>query len=475
MNPVSIIVNDRLIADLRELPGDLYSHLLEALAIPNLAKAQAKKMDEWGWQNLPDYVDLSREISANGHDYLSMPRGFLPTLFEGLQAAGYEPDLIDDTYFEQRLRIGTRVTPRPWQENQVQAILKYRQGIIKSPAGSGKTVAVLDAIQRLGCKALIIVNTKDILWQWQDRVRTFLGDNIPIGQIGDNTFDVSPYITIATAQTLHRRFDELETDGFFDNFTFVCLDECHHATAETYGKIMDRFSSKYRIGVSATPDKTGDFTLAQMILGPVIHDTKPSEVTTLLKPKIIRVPTKFGFHFQGQKNRWQRSNYPQMIEAIVNSADRNGQIIHCIMAEKGHHQLLVTKRLEHIAILEALLEQAEFPDPIVRVTGQDKNEDREAAVALLNSTPALMLSTLADEALDIPRLDRLHLVFPQKNTGLITQQVGRVERIHPDKTDALVFDYVDGNVGPLMKQWRGRRFEVYEPRGYKIEVRKVEP
>jgi hypothetical protein len=51
--------------------------------------------------------------------------------------------------------------------------------------------------------------------------------------------------------------------------------------------------------------------------------------------------------------------------------------------------------------------------------------------------------------------------------------VGRVERKHPDKTDAIIFDYVDGNVGPLDKQWRTRRFEVYMPRGYKIETRKV--
>jgi hypothetical protein len=30
----------------------------------------------------------------------------------------------------------------------------------------------------------------------------------------------------------------------------------------------------------------------------------------------------------------------------------------------------------------------------------------------------VILSTLADEALDIPILDRLHLVFPQRNAGL---------------------------------------------------------
>ena len=404
-----------------------------------------------------------------------MPRGFLPALREGLADANIQLDLIDDTKWENLFKVGRKIAARTWQKEQVQAIMQHKQGIIKAPAGSGKTVAVLDAISRIGCKSLIIVNTKDILWQWQARAEQFLGPDYPVGQIGGGQWRISPYMTIATAQSLHSRFEELEAGGFFDEFTFVCLDECHHATAETYGKIMDRFSARFRIGVSATPDKTGDFTLAKMILGPIIHETKPSEVNTLLKPKVVRVPTKFGFHFKGQKSRWQRSNYPQMIEAIVNDQGRNSQIVREILDNAGHHQLLVTKRLEHIDILEAMLTAARFSDPIVRVTGKDKNDDREAAVALLNSQPALMLSTLADEALDIPRLDRLHLVFPQKNTGLITQQVGRVERIHPDKTDAIVFDYVDGNVGPLRKQWIGRQMEVYRPRGYKIEVRKVEP
>jgi superfamily II DNA or RNA helicase len=66
------------------------------------------------------------------------------------------------------------------------------------------------------------------------------------------------------------------------------------------------------------------------------------------------------------------------------------------------------------------------------------------------------------------------LPFPQKNAGLVTQQVGRVEREHPDKADALIYDFADMNVGPLEKQWRVRRFEVYEPRGYKIETLRTE-
>jgi len=196
-------------------------------------------------------------------------------------------------------------------------------------------------------------------------------------------------------------------------------------------------------------------------------------VDSLQKPEVIRIPTKFGFGFRGTKSRFQRSNYPEMIEALIRNADRNKLIVAAIMENAGHHQLVVSKRLEHLDILQDMLLEAGLPDPIVTITGKNDNEHRQQAKALAEESPCVLLSTLADEAMDIPRLDRLHLVFPQRNPGLITQQVGRVERKHPDKADALIYDYWDGNTGPLNAQWRVRHLEVYKRRGYRITTRRA--
>lgn len=469
--PLPTQIDHKLRVLIPSMPAECASAILDALEIPNLEKARAKKMDQWGWQRMPDTIALWEMDD----DTLVMPRGFLDALADGAAAFDLQVELVESrNRFRHEEMLGDSIKLRAWQEKQVKALRTYEQGILKAPAGSGKTVAILAAIQETNSKALVIVNTKDILWQWRSRIEQFLPDYPESGMIGDGTFRVSDHITIATAQTLHSRYDKLEAEGFFDAFSFVCLDECHHATAETYNRIFNRFSARYRVGVSATPDKTGDFALATNVLGPVIHEVLPDEVDTLTKPTVVKVPTKFGYHFLGQRSRFQRSNYPQMIEALTKDPERNMQIVKCVLAHEGHHQLLISKRLEHLAILEDLLLDLGYGDPIVRVTGQDSNEDREFAVRVSSETPSLMLSTLADEALDIPRLDVLHLTFPQKNTGLITQQVGRVERIHPDKKYALIFDYVDGSIAVLNSQFRKRRFEVYEPRGYKIETRKVE-
>ena len=338
---------------------------------------------------------------------------------------------------------------------------------------SGKTVTILALIRQLRCKSLVIVNTKDIVWQWQERARQFLGEDFPIGQIGDGVFDVSEHLTIATAQTLHSRFEDLEHQGFFEEFSLVCLDESHHCTAETYNRLLDRFSARYRVGVSATPDKTGDFALATLVLGPIVHETKPAAVTSLMRPEVIRVVTKFNFAFRPTRNAYQRSNYGQMIQALVTDPDRNRLIAQIIKEEEGHHGLAISKRLEHLDILEALLYDLHYDGHILKLTGKENRDDRLRVVEISGSEPCIILSTLADEALDIPRLDRGFLCFPQKNSGLVTQQVGRFERVHPDKKDAKIYDFADIKIGPFEKQWQTRRFEVYEPRGYRITNRKA--
>jgi superfamily II DNA or RNA helicase len=465
---IRAILDSKIRVPIRDLPEGAPALICESLSIPNLAKEKAKEQKQWGWQQMPDFIDLW-EIQ-DGH--LILPRGFAHNFTDGMMIMGQEVEWDDQREWHTKFRVGKKIAPRGHQGEAVEAILKHEQGIYKAPAGSGKTVAVLIALYRLACKSIVIVNTKDIVWQWQERAEYFLGEHYPCGQIGDGIFEVSPYLTIATAQTLHSRFDDLEREGFFDQFSFMCLDECHHATAETYNRIIDRFSSRYRIGVSATPDKTGDFALATNVLGPIFHTTHPKEVKELLVPEVVKVTTKFGYGFRGASGS-RRSNSGPMIDALINDPERNALIVHCIKENEGHHQLVVSKRLAHLATLQTMLEDAGFTDPIVTITGQDDNENRKAAKALAEESPCVILSTLADEAMDIPRLDRLHLPFPQKNPGLVTQQVGRVERRHPDKADAIIYDFADLNVGPLEKQWRTRRLEVYQPRGYKITTRKI--
>jgi superfamily II DNA or RNA helicase len=69
----------------------------------------------------------------------------------------------------------------------------------------------------------------------------------------------------------------------------------------------------------------------------------------------------------------------------------------------------------------------------------------------------LVASTLADEGLDIPRLERIVLAYPGRTRGRTTQRLGRLMRPHPGKSQPVLFDIVDANVPVLFRQFRERR------------------
>jgi hypothetical protein len=256
MITLKVLIDHKLRVRVGDLPEEALEHVCDALSIPNLEREKAKKMDQWGWQRMPERIELFRfDTDMRGNTRLVMPRGFLGDFATGMEMYGLNVELVDHREHGHGDLLdhggeGWRIFP--WQLDQMKKIEAWEQGIIKSPAGSGKTLMILMTIQALlvrqdieqTIRSLIIVNSKDILWQWQQRAEGFFGRDFQVGQIGDGKFEIGQWITVATAQTLHSRYDDLEEGGFFDWFGFVCLDECHHATAETYNKILNRFSAR---------------------------------------------------------------------------------------------------------------------------------------------------------------------------------------------------------------------------------------
>ncbi len=68
---------------------------------------------------------------------------------------------------------------------------------------------------------------------------------------------------------------------------------------------------------------------------------------------------------------------------------------------------------------------------------------------------------LAEEGLDLPHLDRLFLTCPSRNKRKVIQAVGRIMRPCDGKEDAIVFDFIDSEVGILESQAKSRR-RMYE-------------
>ena len=69
------------------------------------------------------------------------------------------------------------------------------------------------------------------------------------------------------------------------------------------------------------------------------------------------------------------------------------------------------------------------------------------------------------EGFDDARLDTLFLTMPVSWRGTVVQYTGRLHRLHPDKTEVRIYDYVDRRVPVLARMYK-RRMSGYRAIGY---------
>ena len=471
---VKAFVDHHIWVDRNYLPAGVEQFITEALTFDNQEYLKALKLHLADADHMDPYVEM---YEYEG-DWLVMPRGFASQLGEGAEALG-----IDLRWHDERCRTdgfvgGEEIPARPYQEKIIRAIIEAEQGIAKAPSGSGKTVAALEIIRRKHGNAIVIVNTKEIMQQWIDRAAQWLGEDYPVGMIGDGEFEISEGLTVAIQATLWSRHEQLKRDNFFRRFRTVCLDECHHATAETYQYVVNQFQAEVRFGQSATPEKTGDFNIAQAVLGPIVVEVTEEDVEkSIIRPEVHVWQTEFGALYKGDKKTdrgYRRNNYHEIVQFLTEDQKRTQLIVDVLLAEHpGNANLMISKRLDHLSNLwECLVASGYSQEQIMTIVGMDSRAERKEVVALTEKANCVVLSTLADEALDAPRLDRLFLTFPTANPKLVEQQVGRIRRRHPEKADAIVIDFRDIQVGPLNKQYMTRRHECYDRLGFEVVKRK---
>lgn len=490
MNGIVAAVASQIILPKAELPTNILDEIRAALMMKNPARESAQKEQIGGWWNIPEYLDLYSEDETS----LFIPRGFANQLVEGFKHYGLELDFADSrtvrpVNYDEYKTIGVR----DYQESAINSMLTCEQGVWEAPPGAGKTVGVLEAIRRSGQRALVITDKTNIAEQWRLRAKAFLGADI--GLLGNSVWDEMD-ITVALQQSLWARREQLQSDGWFDQWGFVCLDECHHLPANTFTEILSQFSAKYRIGVSGTPYKQpGQDDLIWNTLGPRLHVTDKHMLRKggwLIKPEVRVWKTDFSYPFwpthqfnketgkcmfkyctrPASKMRHQ-NNYSEMMTALVNDDLRN-KIIATIVAQElseGHCILVLSKRLGHLKTLEKyVLDMMPLAgDYLFQFTGKETTKRRMEIQDRAQSGRCVLFSTIADEALDIPRIDRIHLAWPTRNTDTTRQQIGRGERPFPgsSKSDTIINDYLD-NVGPLRGQIADRVRNVYIPDGLTI-------
>lgn len=150
-------------------------------------------------------------------------------------------------------------TPHSVQQEALDALQHTRAegnsaGLVVLATGLGKTwLAAFDTEQAGASRVLFVAHREEILDQ---ALRTFriIRPHASLGRYTGTEKAPDADVLFASIQTLSRK---PHLTRFAPNhFDYVVVDEFHHASAATYRRLLDHFTPRFLLGLTATPERT---------------------------------------------------------------------------------------------------------------------------------------------------------------------------------------------------------------------------
>jgi superfamily II DNA or RNA helicase len=428
-------------------PCEPLEKIQEDLTIPNPKYTKAVQYSKWKTKE-PPTLEYWRSCD-NGY---YTPRGYLDRLRRRLDDANIPYSLVDETHTCPDVDIDFTGKLKPHQVNAAKDILSHDLGVLESPTGSGKTVIALKVIAKRKQPTLIIVHTKELMYQWRDRALQFT-DIKPeeIGLIGDGQHTIGSKLTIAIVNSLKNcAYEVNECVGQ------VIVDECHHIPSTTFKEILTEFSTRFMLGLSATPYRRDKLTkLIYFFTGDLVHRITAAQLQAAGQIMCAQLVPRFTeFDFDDATN-----DYSGCITALVNDPNRNDLIVQDVISQAGRQgiALVTSDRKDHCEAFHSRLIASGIDAKLL--TGSTPKKERTQVIQDLNKGEGKVLvatAQLIGEGFDLKSLSSIFMTTPIRFSGKVKQCVGRIVRTDEGKETPLIFDYVDVP-GVLQNSYRDRQ------------------
>lgn len=461
---VKIVLSNMIYIEKAGLPQKLMSNIIRLAAFqnPEFYRAQAMRMPIY---NIPRIINLSSETD----EYLVIPRGCLEDLSKLVSSLGlsqiqkdlrFSGELVNATFVgklsNEQLLAGT-------------AMLKHENGILSATTAFGKTVVAIWMIAQRKTNTLVIVHRRQLMNQWVERLKCFLQEP-EIGKIGGGIDKRTGKIDVASIQSLTHKHAEKE---LVKDYGMVIVDECHHISAFSFEQVLKSLRARYVYGLTATPIRQdGHHPIVYMQCGPIRYkvDAKSQVLQRSFTHKVVTRQTNFSM-IKGSEDA--EIKITDIYQALVDDTRRNDLILDDIIAAivAGKSPLVLTERTAHVEFFAQKL--AGFSKHVIALRGGMGRKQLKAVMDKLHFIPdedeRVIIATgkYIGEGFDDSRLDTLFLTMPISWKGVLQQYAGRLHRAHDNKTEVVIYDYVDMNEPILTNMYR-KRVKGYEGMGYSI-------
>lgn len=328
------------------------------------------------------------------------------------------------------------------------------KNLIVAATGTGKTViSAFDYKNFRGknksSKLLFVAHRKEILQQALATFQGVLKDN-NFGELWvDGIEPRSNEYLFASVQTLNNRLKDINLS--FNYFDYIVIDEVHHIEARTYRPILEYFSPKVLVGLTATPERMDGADILKDFSNRTAAEIRLPEA---LNKKILSPFQYFGITDSVDLTnvKWQNGRYaPSELTNLYTHSDRRVREIISNLKKyvndiNGVRTIGFCVTIEHAKFMAEKFSLAGFK---ANYLTSENNKEREIIRNQLKNQEInyLFVVDIFNEGVDIPEIDTVLFLRPTESLTVFLQQLGRGLRLSEGKDCLTVLDFV-GNARP---------------------------
>lgn len=348
--------------------------------------------------------------------------------------------------FIRNLNLPDDKTEREYQVQSVLKCLRSKRRTLESPTSSGKSLMIYMITQWYQKKTLIIVPTVGLVSQ-------MASDFISYGYQGvihkstdglDKSNDIPADVVITTWQSLDNGKTKVPK-AWYQQFEVVFGDEAHGCKAASLVGILSKLENcVYRFGTTGTLDgePLNEATI-EGLFGAKYKSTTTKELMDMgyaSKLKIKCIVLKYPEDVCKQN---KTLTYQDEVDFLTNYDERNNFIKNLTLSLKGN-KLVFFRFNDHGNKLYNLIKESGhnvfYIDGTIK--GNEREEIRHAIEDEENATLIASLGTTST-GVSINRLHHMIAAHPSKSKVKVLQSIGRMLRMHSEKTEAVLYDIVD--------------------------------
>lgn len=313
----------------------------------------------------------------------------------------------------------------------------HRAGLVVLATGLGKTwLAAFDSLQ-FG-RVLFVAHRDEILTQAMASFRRIRPD-ARFGRFDGNDKDEDADILFASIQTLGRvghlrRFAP-------DAFDYVVVDEFHHASAASYRGLLDHFTPRFLLGLTATPDRSDGADLLTLCGDNLVYhcDLFDGIEAGLLSPfRYLGVPDEVDY----AQIPWRSNQFdPTALEAALATEARAANALEQFRQHRDGPAIGFCCSVRHAEFMADYFRRQGYR--AVAVHSGPGSAPRTTSLAQLGRSELdiLFAVDMFNEGVDVPKIGTVMMLRPTESVILWLQQLGRGLRRVEGKV-LRVIDYI---------------------------------